>query len=89
VPILEQLGTTYVRLIDIPNPYRSQFSFDSYGSTMPLFDNEGFCHYSWDWEKWLDIRFRTNYSPRYDEADFKILTDDMIDADALRKIVQL
>lgn len=88
VPVRQKDGVNYVRLADIPNPYRSQFSFDSYGSTMPLFKDEGFCHYSSDWDKWLSIRFSDAYRPRYNEDDFKILTDDMINAEALWFIIE-
>lgn len=43
-----------VNLADIPEPYRSEFSRDSMGSTLP--DAQG-SHYVWDWHKWLTIRF--------------------------------
>lgn len=68
---------TYIRLADIPNPYRSQFAADSYGSTNPLIENEGPCAYSWDWLKWLRIRFRSDeYKPRFKE-NYTHITDEM------------
>jgi hypothetical protein len=67
---------SYIRLIEIPNPYRSQFAADSYGSTNPLIENEGPCSYSWDWLKWVDIRFRyTEYKPRFPEQ-YHYISDD-------------
>ena len=44
-----------VNLADIPEPYRTEFSRDSIGSTLP--DSSG-GHYARDWRKWLSIRFK-------------------------------
>lgn len=65
VPTHTFAGISYVRLSDIPEPYQTEFANDSYGSTCPLIDNEGECHYTWDWLKWLGFRFRPSYQPRH------------------------
>jgi hypothetical protein len=44
-----------VNLADIPEPYRTEFSSDSIGSTLP--DSNG-GHYARDWHKWLSIRYK-------------------------------
>lgn len=45
-----------IRLTDIPEPYRSQFSTDSMGSTIEMVNGEA-VHFLHDWMKWLEIRF--------------------------------
>lgn len=67
VPIHKGELTSYVRIIDIPNPWRSEFVADSVGSTCPVIPGEGQCHYPWDWQKWLSFRLKSGYQPRFDE----------------------
>ena len=48
----------YIRLSDIPEPYRSEFATASYGSTTEMLNGE-VVHFLNDWFKWLEIRFST------------------------------
>lgn len=45
-----------IRLADIPEPYRLEFSTDSIGSTIEIIDGDE-VHFLNDWFKWLEIRF--------------------------------
>jgi hypothetical protein len=51
VPVVGDL----INLSDIPEPYRSEFSNDSIGSTLPDLCEH---HYARDWHRWLSIRFK-------------------------------
>lgn len=90
VPIIEQEDMDVVRLIDIPNPYRTEFYIDSSGSTHPLLQGEGICHYSCDWYKWLSIRFnkKIKYSHRFQEDMYiQELTDYMCSEEYLEEML--
>ena len=80
VKVYRYMDMPYIRIIDIPNPYRSEFVSDSYGSTCPLIPEEGECHYSWDWEKWLRIRFRESYKLRFPKQ-YKYISDEECSAE--------
>ena len=80
VKVYRYMDMPYIRIIDIPNPYRSEFVSDSYGSTCPLIPEEGECHYSWDWEKWLRIRFRESYKLRFPDQ-YKYISDEECSAE--------
>ncbi len=47
----------YVRLADIPEPWRGQFDEALTGSACPVHSDEGDCAHAWDWEGWLTGRF--------------------------------
>ena len=64
-----------IRIIDIPNPWRSEFLHDSYGSTMPVVPGEGLCSYSYDWRTWLSFRLAPDYRPRYPGA-IRLVSDE-------------
>lgn len=65
VPIIQHAYTPYIRLIDIPNPWRSEFFSDSLGAACPIITGEGPCYYVWDWNKWLDFRSKSNRRTRF------------------------
>lgn len=66
VPLHCEVGRIpYVFLRDIPEPYRSEFTADSAGSTMAYYPGEPISHYAHDWQKWLGFRFAPGYKPRY------------------------
>ncbi len=65
VPIIQHAYTPYVRLIDIPNPWRSEFFSDALGMGCPVIPGEGPCYYAWDWNKWLDFRSKSRRRTRF------------------------
>lgn len=65
VPIILHGFTPYVRLIDIPNPWRSELFSDALGTGCPTISGEGPCYYAWDWNKWLDFRSKSNRKTRF------------------------
>ena len=57
VPIRDFRGRPfYVRLSDIPEPWKAQFSRSLFGAGCPYFEGEGDCAYSHDWERWVNSR---------------------------------
>jgi hypothetical protein len=75
VPVYCRPGQlSYVRLIDIPNPYRSEFAVDSIGSTLPLIDGETDCYYAHDWMSWLGYRAIASYALRFPDR-YELITD--------------
>ncbi|MDC6237024.1 hypothetical protein PP724_22940 [Ralstonia solanacearum] len=74
-------GGHYVRLRDIPNPWRSEFANDSLGSTQPVIAGEAECHFVGDWVKWLSFRFEPDYKMLYDGVVFREISDAELDAD--------
>lgn len=51
----------YVRLSDIPNPFRSEFAGSSAGIPSPLVPGEGWCAYRKDFESWTRRRFSLSW----------------------------
>jgi len=43
----------FVRLAEVPEPWRSQFWHDIRGSAVPSFPGEGNLAYAWDWDQWV------------------------------------
>lgn len=72
VPVIEN---RYVRLIDIPNPWRSEFVADSKGSTCPIVRGQGDCSYAWDWSRWLSFRSKSDYKARYFDT-YRLISDE-------------
>lgn len=87
VPIIEKDGLLIVRLKDIPNPYRSEFASDLYGSCRPIFEDETWSFYAHDWDVWLRNRFKKDYSVLY-PSQYKLLTDADVDCEPMNTIVQ-
>jgi hypothetical protein len=58
VPVIEREGkASYVRLADIPQPWRDTFRAALRGSACPLIDGEGDCAWAWDWKDWIKGTF--------------------------------
>lgn len=58
VPVIDREGRPpYVRLSDIPSPWRDTFRAALHGSACPAISGEDECAYAWDWRDWLDGRF--------------------------------
>jgi len=54
VPIHEHNGYPYfVRLSEVPEPWRGQFEQALFGSGCPLFEGESQLAYKWDWDSWV------------------------------------
>ncbi|HJV74799.1 MAG TPA: hypothetical protein VJ654_11300 [Noviherbaspirillum sp.] len=66
----------FIRLIDVPNPYRSECWHDHRGSNLP----KRWCLRSMDWQIWLGARFSGSYKPRH-KPDAPFITDEMIRGD--------
>ncbi|MGC0110656.1 hypothetical protein [Ralstonia pseudosolanacearum] len=80
VPVHESpTGGRYVRLRDIPNPWRSEFDYDSLGATLPAIAGEAECHWVGDWVKWPSFRFEPDYTPRYDDLVYREISDAELD----------
>lgn len=58
VPVKVREGfSSYVRLADIPQPWRDRFRTALRGSGCPAIDGEGDCAYERDWSDWLQGAF--------------------------------
>ncbi|NYH17848.1 3'-5' exoribonuclease [Paraburkholderia bryophila] len=58
VPVKVREGlSSYVRLTDIPQPWRDRFRTALRGSGCPAIDGEGECAYEGDWSDWLQRAF--------------------------------
>ncbi|MFX1689863.1 hypothetical protein PWR05_35980 [Paraburkholderia sp. A2RI-6] len=79
VPVRKGLTEHYVRLRDIPNPWRSEFANDSIGATLPAISGEAECHFVGDWVKWLSLRFAPDYRPLYDGVLYREISDAELD----------
>lgn len=69
----------YVRLKDIPNPYRSEFAADLYDVRVPYVAGQGPCQYAHRWWQWLDRRFAADYALRLGGWKYQELTDAMVE----------
>lgn len=55
VPVHECNGRPFfIRVADIPDPWRVQFLKVLVGSQCPAFEGEGDLAYVWDWEHWVN-----------------------------------
>jgi hypothetical protein len=78
VPVYRPPGhLPYVRLIDVPNPYRSEFAADSTGSTRPRVEGEADCYYAHDWSLWLSYRAISSYKLRFPDR-YELITDEAL-----------
>lgn len=58
VPVHIHRGRRYfVRIVEIPDPLRSQFTEALRGSACPVLDGEGPLAFAWDWEAWIEGRW--------------------------------
>lgn len=64
VPIHQHNGRPYfVRLTEIPEPWRSQFWKVLTNSQIPSFEGEGKLAYAWDWTCWVDDKWHGRPGP--------------------------
>ncbi|MFC0170792.1 hypothetical protein ACFFKC_22250 [Pseudoduganella danionis] len=55
VPVYMHNGRRYfVRIDDIPEPWRKQFIAALHGSACPVLDGEHALAFAWDWEAWTN-----------------------------------
>ena len=55
VPVYMHRGRRYfIRLGDIPEPWRGQFIKALRGSACPVLTGEGPLAFAWDWEAWVE-----------------------------------
>lgn len=58
VPVNIHRGRRYfVRIVEIPDPLRSQFAEALRGSACPVLDGEGALALAWDREAWIEGRW--------------------------------
>lgn len=76
VPVHERHLLKFVRLAEIPNPFRSEFYADSIGSTQPAWPEMGQCAYLHDLVYWCEFRFRPDYQLRFGGKWYRDLLDD-------------
>lgn len=77
IPVHERGLLKFVRLAEIPNPFRSEFYADSVGSTQPYWPELGSCAYTHDLVRWSRFRFRADYKLRFEGCQYR----DLIDSD--------
>lgn len=82
VPVHERGLLKFVRLAEIPNPYRSEFYADSIGSTQPYWPELGPCAYTHNLVRWSGFRFQRDYKLRFDGWHYR----DLIDSDTRQSI---
>lgn len=75
VPVQQRGLLQFVRLAEIPNPFRSEFYADSVGSTQPYWPELGPCAYLHDLVCWSGFRFRPDYKLRFDGLQYRDLAD--------------
>ncbi|MCW5651750.1 MAG: hypothetical protein KIS62_18545 [Ramlibacter sp.] len=64
VPVREFRGRPfYVRMADIPEPWRRQFMSSLIGSAIPAIEGEGDCAHSYDWRAWVQGRWNGHDGP--------------------------
>ncbi|GAC1569448.1 MAG: hypothetical protein NVS3B3_23840 [Aquirhabdus sp.] len=67
VPVHEYKGRPFfIRVADIPDPWRTQFWKDITPCQCPAFEGEGDLAYVWDWERWVYGRSYASISSRMD-----------------------
>lgn len=58
VPVHIHRGRRYfIRIGEIPDPLRSQFTEALRGSACPVLEGEGPLAFAWDWEAWIEGRW--------------------------------
>lgn len=87
VQVIEKNGLSIVRLKDIPNPYRSEFASDLYGSGRPIFDDEPWSFYVHDWDVWVRHRFKKNYQLSFPNQ-YKLLTDEDVSIEPMNNEIE-
>jgi len=74
VPVQELNGKpAYIRLLDVPNPFRTECYLDHASANVPGQWNI----WLWDWQRWLRARFSGRYQQRHNKLP-KLVTDDMM-----------
>jgi hypothetical protein len=48
--------TTYIDFEDVPNHMKAEFNKWMYGQTMPMIEGCKGAIYSWDWERWYELK---------------------------------
>ncbi|MFM0140590.1 hypothetical protein [Caballeronia grimmiae] len=82
VPVVKGADAHYVRVRDIPNPWRSEFANDSIDAEQPTMPGEAACYFVGDWIKWLALRFEPEYKLLYDGVLYYEITDAELDDEA-------
>jgi len=55
VPVYTHRGRRFfVRIAEIPEPWRAQFIKALHGSGCPVLPGEDALAYAWDWEAWIE-----------------------------------
>lgn len=63
VPVCDFRGRPYyIRLKDIPEPWRQQFERAIFGSACPVIEGEGACAYAHDWKSWVSGNWYGGYN---------------------------
>lgn len=58
VPVYMHAGRRYfIRIQEIPDPWRNHFTKALRGSACPVLQGEGALAYVWDWEAWIEGRW--------------------------------
>jgi len=73
-----------VFLVDIPEPYRTEFAHDNQRSVMAVRFRDGRPEpsaYSWDWRHWIEFRCRADeWLPRLKTGAIKAMDDAALEA---------
>lgn len=57
VPVYETDEFTYILFQEVPIEFKSEFGEWMYGQTGAIVNGD-FVVYSWDWERWYDLKFK-------------------------------
>jgi hypothetical protein len=64
VPVHTRAGqSAFVRIMDIPNPWRNQFIAALHGSACPVVDGAGPVAFAHDWQAWTETRWPGRSAP--------------------------
>jgi len=50
--------TSYIDFEDVPEDMKEEFSDWLYGQTMPMIEGVKFAIYSWDWERYYNLKIK-------------------------------
>lgn len=65
VPVHEYKGRPFfIRIAEIPEPWRAQFLKAIVGSQCPAFEGEGDLAYAWDWKHWVNGNWYGSIGPQ-------------------------